>query len=1163
MSPNQFLKQIALKPLPRSQRADLTLELTKLLLESTQTETTRKEKKREEWFWHLAQDPEGRAFLTAMTDQCFRSHSSKRAANQLKFLIQKFGVPKFLNPFERLNFDLFFLLGHTFPGFFMPLIRKQLRGEMRHVLLPEEPKKQAEYIKKCQKKNIRINLNHLGEAILGEKEACNRLRTYLEDLANPNIEYISVKISALYSQINLVGFEGSLETIAERLRLLYTVAQKYHFKGPDGTLRAKFVNLDMEEYKDLDLTVTAFTKVLSEKTFLKTHAGIVLQSYLPDAFSVQKKLTEWAQERLEKGGAPIKIRLVKGANLAMEAVDSSLHNWNQAPFEHKVESDANFKRMLEYGCQKNHAQAVHIGVGSHNLFDIAYALILRAENGVEDFVSFEMLEGMAKPMREVVRKLTGSILLYCPEAKEKDFHTAVAYLIRRLDENCGPENFLRNFYNLKPENRVWQHEKEKFLESCHLIDSLDSSPRRLQKMEKHNEPDTDFALEVNREWSDAIFKEWKQKKHPHIPLMIGSEEIISLPENGFDPSNQGNVLYQYSLADVPLIEKALHCAEEGHQKWSSLDFETRSQMLAQAASLFRERRKDLIGAMITDGGKTVQEADPEVSEAIDFIEYYRKNWKEILEIKEISWSAKGTVLVAPPWNFPCAIPVSGIAAALCAGNSVLFKPAPETVLVGWHLVNCFWQAGIPKDVLQFINCKEEPVGNYLIKHPKVASIILTGATETAKKFLKMRPGLDLHAETGGKNAMIVTAMSDRDLAVRDIIASAFGHSGQKCSACSLLILEKEVYDDPQFKNQLLDAASSLKVASAWDKNAKITPLIHPPETHLFRALTQLEEGEEWLLQPNQNHHLSNLWSPGIKWGVKPGSFTHQKELFGPVLGVMRAENLKEAIELANGTPYGLTSGLHSLDEREQTYWRKHIVAGNLYINRGITGAIVGRQPFGGTKASSFGSTKAGGPNYVHQFAIPKQIELPKEKSDLPPNLIPLISALNAFQLTPEQENIWKKSVESYSYWAAILKKHTDSAPIVGQDNFFYHVPIEKCHIRIERESDILPLLQVIAACLICKTPCEVSSNFPLPVLADVVPVHVEDEATLLSRNPSCIRLLEPRSLWLKEHAAERSIPIKDAPVLSSGRFELLNYLREVSLSINYHRYGYLGLHNIR
>lgn len=1159
-----LLEGVSGKSLTREARIEKTFELAALLTHATEDEKTASEKRQEAWMGRMMADEPGKALITAMTDQILRCRDAKRSADQLHYLIQKWGIPRFFTSSERLKFKVFTWLGPHFPKLFMSIIRKQIHKETSQVILPEDRQKQLAYFAQKYKENVRLNINHIGEAILGEEEALRRLKIYLEDLANPQIEYVSIKISTIFSQINMIAFDQSLEILASRLRLLYNAAEHNTYKRADGTEVQKFVNLDMEEYRDLDLTVALFKKVLSESPHLHTSAGIVLQSYLPDTFAILQDLTQWAQRRVKEGGAPIRIRIVKGANLAMEMVESSLRGWNLATFDNKLDTDAQFKQMVEFATRKEHAEAVHIGVASHNLFEIAYTLLLRAENGTTSTISFEMLEGMAKPLQRVIHKISGGMLLYCPEAKEKDFHTAIAYLIRRLDENSGPENFLRHFFEMKPGNDAWEEQKKLFIASCRRIDALQLDRKRTQNrnlapeisnLTFHNEPDTDFSLPENRKWAYDLLKEWESKKHSPIPLVINGKHLQTTLEQGVDPSKPDSPAYQYSLADLPLIDKALSCASEYESKWASLPYQTRYDLLGKAAQLFRARRGELIGAMVADGGKTVWEADPEVSEAVDFIEYYRKEWLNKQQLPGINWKPKGTTLVASPWNFPCAIPVGGIAAALTAGNCVIFKSAPEAVLVGWYLAQAFWDAGIPKEALQFINCKDEPVGSYLIKHPKIASVILTGATQTAKKFLQMRPGLDLHAETGGKNSVIVTVMSDRDLAARDIISSAFGHSGQKCSACSLAILETEVYDDPDFKRQLVDAAKSLKVASAWNPSAKMTPLINPPGEALLRGLTTLEPGETWALEPKQDPSNPHLWSPGIKWGVQEKSFTHTTELFGPVLGVMRAHSLPHALELANATPYGLTSGLHSLDEREHALWKAQIMAGNLYINRGITGAIVRRQPFGGCKASSFGSgAKAGGPNYVQQLATATSVALPSERSPIPS----LLSSLPLSKLSPQEQEVWKVSGENYTYWATKLKTPVDPSQLRGQDNQFYHVPLTTAYLRFNADDSLLALLQVTAACLLCNTPLQISSAIQLPPIPGVK-VIIEEESSLLNRRPPRIRLLSPPSPTLLQGASQAAIILQHSPVLPHGQLELLHYLREVAVSTDYHRYGFLGL----
>lgn len=1161
------------KSLTVEERGHLAVEVAALLLNEARQDLTVDELMHQEQVGRMVEDPKAKALLTAFTDQCFRSKDPKRATDQLIFILKKFGIPDQLPWGKKLGLHFFKWTGPYFPSTWISLIEKIIHKEMYRVIVPGEENKFRNHLEKRKKEEIRVNLNHLGEAILGEEEAQKRLKIYLEDLEKPEVEYISVKISTLYSQINLIAAEQTLTVLAERLRLLYRAALENKYVDRQGNLHPKFVNLDMEEYRDLHLTVELFKKVLDEPEFLPLSAGIVLQSYLPDSYLIQQELTQWSRRRIERGGVPVKIRLVKGANLAMEKVEASLQNWNEAPYLTKMEVDANFKKMIGYGTLKENIQAVRLGIGSHNPFDIAYALLLRSEKELEHLVEFEMLEGMAEPLRRAVQAVAGQMLLYCPVASKEELEYAIAYLVRRLDENTAPENFLRYAFSMIPGSKIWEEQKRLFLESCAQIGSIESHPRREQnrffitkrnsEIPFQNEPDTDWSQQANREWAEEIVQEWGQRNQETIPLVINGQLITDREHaQGVDPSYPNKTAYLYSLATQADLDQAFECALKAQETWKQTPIKKRSTILGQAAEALRKHRKDLIGAMLVDTAKPLMEADTEVSEAIDFAEYYRRNGEEFYSLLDIAWEPKGTILVASPWNFPCSIPASGIFASLIAGNVVIFKPAPEAVLVGWELVKILWEAGIPKEVLQFFTCDDETIGSQLIKDPRLSSVILTGGTSTAQKFLQMKPGIDLMAETGGKNSIIVTAMADRDLAVKSVIQSAFGYAGQKCSACSLLICEKEVYDDSHFREMLKDAAMSLKGGIPWNVDVKVNPLIRSPGETLQRGLTSLEEGEEWLLQPRQDSENPLLWTPGIKLGVKAGNFTHQNELFGPVLGVMKADNLEHALELANGTPYGLTAGLQSLDEREHERWVRGIQAGNCYINRGITGAIVQRQPFGGCKKSHFGKGfKAGGSNYLVQMMRASQILLPEEGEALEGKLKNFAQQIQKI-LGKEHVELWQKSLENYFfYWKHYFSQDHDPSRVLGQDNILRYVPLKQQILRIQSADEWFDALRAKAAAMICNTDLEISCPDKRMTPRQNFGFITESDEKFLERigKGKRIRFLSDPDLTIKKGLTQKDCLFFVEPVLANGRLELLNYLREVSLSFDYHRYGYLGI----
>jgi RHH-type proline utilization regulon transcriptional repressor/proline dehydrogenase/delta 1-pyrroline-5-carboxylate dehydrogenase len=463
-----------------------------------------------------------------------------------------------------------------------------------------------------------------------------------------------------------------------------------------------------------------------------------------------------------------------------------------------------------------------------------------------------------------------------------------------------------------------------------------------------NEPDTDFALPQNRAWLGGALA---ARLPAEVHAVVGGRDVTG-------PLSGRAERFRFVDAYDALVDEAVSAARAAGAAWRARPIAERRAIVNEIGNVLARRRGRLLAVKAADTGKVVGEGDPEVSEAVDFARWYARH-----AIDDPAFTPYGTVVVASPWNFPLAIPLGGVTAALAAGAAVILKPAPESIRVGRLLAECCWEAGVPRDVLQFLPTPDGPVGKRLITHTGVDAVILTGSYDTAQLFLGWRPDLRLHAETSGKNALVITASADVDLAVRDLVRSAFGHAGQKCSAASLAIVEAPVHDDPRFLRQLADAVRSLPVGSPSDLRSVVGPLIRAPEGPLDEALHQLRRGESWLVPPR--HLGGTLWSPGVKTGVRPGSRFHVTECFGPVLGVIRVDSLDEAIAVQNAVPFGLTAGIHTLDPSEADRWIDAVEAGNLYVNRHITGAIVRRQPFGGWKRSVVGPTvKAGGPHYV-------------------------------------------------------------------------------------------------------------------------------------------------------------------------------------------------------
>ncbi len=911
-------------------------------------------------FARLLKDPKAIDLTIRLTDEVIRIIDRREAARRFRQIAREASLG--LGLIDFLGIKVAAITSLFLPKLTIAIVTAKVRSTSKRAILAAETKPLKKHLLRREKQSVANNINVLGEAVLGDDEATARYQSVLEMLGREEVTYISVKISSIISQIITIDTEGSVERCSGRLRELYRAAMK----------RGAFVNLDMEEFRDLEITVSLFMKVLDEPEFERLTAGIVIQAYLPDSHDYFNTLLEWSRDRHRRTGASIKIRVVKGANLAMEKAEAEYHGHQQAPYETKADVDASYLRLIDQGLREENRGSLRLGVASHNLFHIAWVSELARTRGLSEMIDIEMLEGMANGEALSIAEKFGSVLLYTPVTRREDFPSAVAYLVRRLDENTSAENYLRSSFTIKPGSAEFKEQQNRFEVAVEARKSVRTTSLRHSHQEVahtlstfRNQPDGDFTDGSYRKKLQKSFKGVLTVENLHIPLVIGGEEILTKEtEEGRDPNHEGKVWYRYSIADRVHIDKAMRIATKSATNWDEKGSAERGAILLKAAEIMEEARAQTISIMARDTGKTAAEADPEISEAIDFARYYAANAQSATR----GSTPMGVVLVVPPWNFPYAIPLGGVFAALAAGNSVIFKPAPESVAVAWSAVNHLWQAGVPKDVLHFLPSRDDENGKYLITHDSVSAVILTGGFDTARLFLSWKPEMTLLAETSGKNAIVITASADIDLAVKDLVQSAFGHAGQKCSAASLAIVDAKIHDHPSFTKQLIDAASSLVVGAGTSFSTLMGPVINPPSGSLHRALNTLDDGEEWLLEPKQLDQSGYLWRPGIRIGVKPGSWSHQNEWFGPVLAIMKSPDLDTAIEWQNSTPYGLTAGIHSLNEEECEKWIERVEAGNLYINRAITGAIVQRQPFGGWKRSSVGPTsKAGGPHYVEQL----------------------------------------------------------------------------------------------------------------------------------------------------------------------------------------------------
>lgn len=1075
------------------------IRLARSWLSATAEGQTAKERRTTGRLAALVADPAGLELAVRFVDRVARPQDVRVAARELAGLTSG-AAAGFLGPVDRAMLGVGALVAPVLPDVVVPAARLRLRSLVGHLVADDGPGL-AGHLAATRAEGFRLNLNLLGEAVLGEREAAARLARVTALVERPDVDYVSVKVSAVASQLSTWDTDGSVDRVVERLRPLYLTAARH------GT----FLNLDMEEYRDLALTVRVFERLVSDPDLRGAEAGIVLQAYLPDAADALDELTAIAQARRAAGGARLKVRLVKGANLAMEQVEAELHGWEQAPYGSKAEVDAAYLRLVDRSLDPARTAALRVGVASHNLFHVAAAHLLAQRRGVSEALDVEMLQGMAPAQARAVRDEVGAVLLYTPVVARHDFDVAISYLVRRLEENSASQNFLHALF---ADGTAMDAQEEAFRVAYRDRDEPSTAARRTSRSDDtgtvgfSNAPDTDPAVAQSRAWARDLLAH-------DVPVPRGAVTVSTTDE----------------------VDAVVARAAAALPAWAATPPADRARALHAVAVALEDARADLVATMVHEAGKTVAEADPEVSEAVDFARYYADRAAELADgtVPGAVHRAAGLTVVTPPWNFPVAIPVGSVLASLAAGSPVLVKPAPQAPRCGQVAMAAIQrgldEAGAPAGILTVVLSPEGDVGRRLVTHPDVARVILTGSIETAQLFAGWRADLDVLAETSGKNALVITPSADVDLAVADLVRSAFGHAGQKCSAASLAILVGSAGRSDRLRRQLADAVASLRVGPATDLGTTVGPLTEPASGKLLRALTTLDPGESWLVAPRKLDDEGRLWSPGVRYGVAPGSWFHTTECFGPVLGIMRVETLDEAIELQNAVAFGLTGGLHSLDEAEIDHWLDRVQVGNAYVNRHITGAIVQRQPFGGWKASTVGpGAKAGGPHYV------AQIGEWQDAADV-----------------PQDDAAWLAwaQADDARVWADELSREHDPSGLRVEANVLRYRPVPQLTVRTGADA---PAREVDRVCHAARTAgvrvtvSDVSGESHEAFAARVRSGAVTGRVRVVGSAPG-----------LRDAAATRvgEVTVLDGPVLASGARELLTVVREQAVSRTLHRFGHV------
>jgi RHH-type transcriptional regulator, proline utilization regulon repressor / proline dehydrogenase / delta 1-pyrroline-5-carboxylate dehydrogenase len=868
-------------------------------------------------------------------------------------------------------------------GIAASLIKQNITSFSKNFIVGENPRDAIHGLKNIWKEGKTFTVDLLGEVAVSEVEADTYRDLYLsvvdilsKEMASwpaqdaqrekdfPRLN-LSVKISSLYSRIGPLNYEDSLEQVKARLRPIF---RKVNVAGGH-------VLIDMEMHSLKDLTIDLFLSLLGEREFQGwEHAGIALQTYLKSAQQDVARVIDWAKSHNRQ----LTIRLVKGAYWEYEKTIAGQREWPVPVFTVKAHTDWNYERCVEQVFE-NHGW-ITLAVASHNVRSIAKALVIAERLNVpRSRYEFQALYGMAEPIKYALKRMGHTVREYAPVG---ELIPGMAYLVRRLLENTSNEGFLRKKFvgNVDPEALLV--EPEGYLGEAVPAETSEPKPFK-------NEPLLDFSIEKYRSaFRDAIGKV-RQEMGKAFPVVFGGKEYRTQDQLvSRNPANPQEVVCTTSALSPETADSALEAARKAQKDWSRRTSEERAGILFRAAGIARQRRLVLAAWQVLDVGKNWAEADADVCEAIDFLEYYGREMIRLGrpvsmgscpgEDNKYFYQPRGVGLVVAPWNFPLAISVGMISAALVAGNAVLYKPSSQSLMVGWLAYSILKEAGIPDGVLNFVPGRGSVVGDHLVEHKYTDFIVFTGSLEVGlgivEKAGKTLPGQKgpkkVVIETGGKNAIIVDADADLDQVVPATIQSAFGFQGQKCSACSRLIVLEECYD--RLLDRLSEAVKGIPIGNPEDPKNIMGPVIDKNAQKSILEYIEIGKKDGKVLVQVPVPDTGYYVPPTVFVDLPRDSRVIQEEIFGPVLAVIKVKDLAEAIETANSSIYALTGGLFSRSPENIRRVAREFSTGNLYINRGITGAIVGRQPFGGFRMSGVGS-KAGGPEYLQQFMEPRVV----------------------------------------------------------------------------------------------------------------------------------------------------------------------------------------------
>ncbi|MDY0891531.1 proline dehydrogenase family protein [Frigoribacterium sp. CFBP9030] len=1137
----------------------------------------------------VARDAEGLEFTAAFVDGVVLVDDHAVAARRLDQLSR--AMPDSLPWHLRAAVSTGGGFGPLAPRAVMPVARRAFRRLVEHLVVDESPDKLGSHLSALASDGSRPNLAPLGEPVIGPAGADRRLARLHDLVARDDVHHVSVSLRDVGGPFGPWALDETASALVARLTPVYELA----LAGRVPTL----IDLDMGRRGELDLTVDVFTRLLDQPSLRRLEAGIALQAYLPDALATLELLTDWARQRVADGGAPIRIRLVKGANLAAEAVDASRHARPAPTLPTKAATDASYRRLLDHALRPENAAVAHVGVATHSLLDLAHAWTLAQRRDVVPHVVFEAVHGLAPAQTRAVAAEVGGMAMYTPVAPPEEFDAAIGGLVRGLiggpvgvDPADGPgferevAAYRRSVAAAAAPAVAVGVEAAAGAEGAPGGDTAAGGPADPTSGVESgtgfvNTPDADPALDLARAWGRRI-------------LVAAQTSELGLAQ--IDGAR---------VPDHSRLEETVARTVQAGVAWGRRDHAERAALLDAVAARLDSHRARLIEVLISETGATLSEAALDVGAAVDAAWWHAVLARGLGDVRGARYAPPRLTVVVPTADSAVSTLVGSVSAALAAGSGVVVRPAPEACRTASVVADLLRSAGVPAELVATAIVDDLGLAHDLLVHPAVDRVVLHGPFETAAGVRSFRGDRELWAETPGLNSVVVAETADLDRAAVDVVAGAFAHAGQAPWAARLVVVVGSRSRAAGFRRRLVDAVAALRIGRPDAATTDVGPLIAPAEGPLLAALTELDPGESWLVAPERLDDDGVLWRPGIRDGVRPGGAFTRPMPGGPVLGLVHVETFAEAVDLQSALERSSTAGLHSLDVDEVEQWLEALDVGSLVVNRAVAAPRAGRSPSGGRRRASVGRTTAAGGAHtvIAQGAwsrAARSLEKSLQLDGVSEPVVRLIEAARANLSFDEFDRIRAAARSDERAWRDVFGASRALGGLEVERTVLRHRPASVV-LRLASGGDPVDLVRLIAAATRAGARIDLSTALPLPAALHLLitspqsPVEVgavivesdeaffdraavgslqqiddvDDPAIELGMTPSAAqrrRVADYRGLRIRlvgrgrtelssavGHSAD--VAIWTGEVTDEGRVELLPFVHEQTVTVAAHRDG--------